>query len=214
MSRRGCSGQPPLHLLGVAAPRLCGRPRSDALVDIGRRRRRRCRSSPRPSSDRQRRQWIDGAIGGSGDTARADHHQPHHRRRSARRDAVQPRPRRRRTDRGRPDAGPRPTLATKDKWDEIVRPKSQLEGCTGGRQGLLRAGQHPFGAVDCGLIASVFEDAGLPVPKNWDEFVAAAPKLKEKGIMPLAIGARRAGRSTCCFDQCICVPCARQATSA
>ncbi|WP_164127571.1 extracellular solute-binding protein, partial [Stenotrophomonas maltophilia] len=33
-----------------------------------------------------------------------------------------------------------------------------------------------------------FKDAGLPVPANWQEFVAAAPKLKEKGIIPLATG--------------------------
>jgi glucose/mannose transport system substrate-binding protein len=33
-----------------------------------------------------------------------------------------------------------------------------------------------------------FEKAGVPVPKNWDEFVAAAPKLEYNGIVPLAMG--------------------------
>jgi glucose/mannose transport system substrate-binding protein len=32
----------------------------------------------------------------------------------------------------------------------------------------------------------VFKDAGLEPPKNWNEFVAAAPALKAKGIIPLS----------------------------
>ena len=32
----------------------------------------------------------------------------------------------------------------------------------------------------------VYEDAGLTPPTNWDEVVAAAPKLREKGIIPLS----------------------------
>ena len=35
---------------------------------------------------------------------------------------------------------------------------------------------------------NAFKEAGAPVPANWNEFVAAAPKLKEKGIIPLATG--------------------------
>src|SRR5690606_36085278 len=31
-------------------------------------------------------------------------------------------------------------------------------------------------------------DAGAPVPTNWEEFVAAAPKLREAGKIPLAMG--------------------------
>ena len=37
-------------------------------------------------------------------------------------------------------------------------------------------------------MARRFEDAGVAVPTNWDEFVAAAPKLREAGKMPLAMG--------------------------
>ena len=33
-----------------------------------------------------------------------------------------------------------------------------------------------------------FKAAGAAVPTNWNEFVADAPKLKEKGIIPLATG--------------------------
>src|SRR5690606_15033173 len=31
-------------------------------------------------------------------------------------------------------------------------------------------------------------DAGVPVPANWDEFVAAAPALEKAGKIPLAMG--------------------------
>ena len=30
--------------------------------------------------------------------------------------------------------------------------------------------------------------AGVPVPSNWNEFVASAPKLRDAGIIPLAMG--------------------------
>ncbi|CAN0536869.1 unnamed protein product, partial [Scytosiphon promiscuus] len=33
-----------------------------------------------------------------------------------------------------------------------------------------------------------YEKAGVAVPSNWDEFVASAPKLREAGIVPLAMG--------------------------
>jgi glucose/mannose transport system substrate-binding protein len=38
------------------------------------------------------------------------------------------------------------------------------------------------------LSNKAFEDVGVPVPTNWDEFVAAAPKLREAGKIPLAVG--------------------------
>ena len=38
------------------------------------------------------------------------------------------------------------------------------------------------------LSNKAFADAGVPVPKNWDEFVAAAPALEKAGKIPLAMG--------------------------
>jgi glucose/mannose transport system substrate-binding protein len=38
------------------------------------------------------------------------------------------------------------------------------------------------------LSNKAFEDAGVPVPTNWDEFVAAAPALEKAGKIPLAMG--------------------------
>lgn len=36
----------------------------------------------------------------------------------------------------------------------------------------------------------VFEKAGVEPPKTWDEFIAQAPKIKEAGFTPFAVGAQ------------------------
>ena len=69
-------------------------------------------------------------------------------------------------------------LATKEKWAEIVRPKSLLDGCTlDGKIYCAPINIHSWQWL--WLSNKAFEDAGVPVPKNWDEFVAAAPDDKE-----------------------------------
>lgn len=78
-------------------------------------------------------------------------------------------------------------LAAKEKWTEIIRPKSLLDSCTiDGKIYCVPVNIHSWQWL--WLSNKAFETAGVPVPKNWDEFVAAAPKLEEKGIIPLAVG--------------------------
>ncbi|MCO5064423.1 MAG: ABC transporter substrate-binding protein [Rhizobiaceae bacterium] len=78
-------------------------------------------------------------------------------------------------------------LAAKEKWTEIIRPKSLLDSCTiDGKIYCVPVNIHSWQWL--WLSNAAFESAGVPVPKNWDEFVAAAPKLEEKGIVPLAVG--------------------------
>jgi glucose/mannose transport system substrate-binding protein len=78
-------------------------------------------------------------------------------------------------------------LATKEKWAEIVRPKSLLDGCTlDGKIYCAPINIHSWQWL--WLSNKAFEDAGVPVPKNWDEFVAAAPALEKAGKIPLAVG--------------------------
>ena len=38
------------------------------------------------------------------------------------------------------------------------------------------------------LSHAAYEKAGVPVPTDWNEFVAAAPALREVGVVPLAMG--------------------------
>ena len=78
-------------------------------------------------------------------------------------------------------------LATKEKWAEIVRPKSLLDGCTvDGKIYCAPINIHSWQWL--WLSNKAFADAGVPVPKNWDEFVAAAPALEKAGKIPLALG--------------------------
>jgi glucose/mannose transport system substrate-binding protein len=78
-------------------------------------------------------------------------------------------------------------LAEKEKWREIIHPTSLLDSCTlDGRIYCVPVNIHSWQWL--WLSHKAYEDVGLPVPKNWDEFVASAPKLREAGKVPLAMG--------------------------
>jgi glucose/mannose transport system substrate-binding protein len=77
-------------------------------------------------------------------------------------------------------------LATKEKWNDILRPKSQLASCTvDGKVYCVPVNLHS--AQWMWTNRKAFTDNGLEPPKNFAELVAAAPKLKEKGIQPLSL---------------------------
>ena len=78
-------------------------------------------------------------------------------------------------------------IAEEGNWTEVVRPKSLLDSCTlDGRIYCVPVNIHSQQWL--WLNNSVFEKAGIPVPSNLEEFAAAAPKLEEAGIVPLAMG--------------------------
>jgi len=78
-------------------------------------------------------------------------------------------------------------LAEKEGWKNVIRPVSLLDGCTkDGKIYCVPINIHSWQWL--WLSHKAFEDAGVPVPKNWDEFVAAAPALEKAGKTPLAIG--------------------------
>jgi len=78
-------------------------------------------------------------------------------------------------------------VAEAEGWTDIVNPPSLLDSCTvDGRIYCVPINIHSWQWM--WLSHKAFEDAGLPVPKNWDEFVASAPKLEEAGKVPLAMG--------------------------
>jgi glucose/mannose transport system substrate-binding protein len=77
-------------------------------------------------------------------------------------------------------------LATKEKWNDILRPKSQLASCTvDGKVYCVPVNLHS--AQWMWTNRKVFTDNGMEPPKNFAELVADAPKLKEKGIQPLSL---------------------------
>ncbi len=78
-------------------------------------------------------------------------------------------------------------LAEKENWSEIINPPSVLDSCTvDGRVYCVPVNIHSPQWL--WLSHAAYEKVGLDVPTNWDEFVAAAPKLREAGILPLALG--------------------------
>lgn len=130
--------------------------------------------------------WVDGAIAGSGSTARPimisritggdpmGATQFNHGRQAE--ELVQAGLMRDLTD-----------LATKEKWTEVIRPKSLLDSCTlDGKIYCVPVNIHSWQWL--WLSNKAFETAGVPIPKNWDEFVAAAPALEKAGIVPFAQG--------------------------
>lgn len=78
-------------------------------------------------------------------------------------------------------------VAAEGNWVELVRPSSLLDSCTvDGKIYCVPVNIHSPQWL--WLNNSVYENLGIAVPSNWDEFVAAAPKLQEAGIVPLAMG--------------------------
>jgi glucose/mannose transport system substrate-binding protein len=78
-------------------------------------------------------------------------------------------------------------VATRENWKEIVKPSSLLDSCTiEGKIYCAPVNIHSWQWL--WLSNAAFKQAGVEVPKNWDEFVAAAPALEKAGIIPLAVG--------------------------
>lgn len=78
-------------------------------------------------------------------------------------------------------------IAEAQGWKAQIFPQSLLDSCTfEGKLYCVPSNIHSQQWL--WLNNAVFEDNGLAVPQNWDEFVAAAPTLREKGIIPLAQG--------------------------
>ncbi|EUB96295.1 extracellular solute-binding protein family 1 [Rhizobium sp. CF080] len=141
--------------------------------------------------------WVDGAIAGSGGTARPimisritggdpmAATQFNHGRQAE--ELVQAGLMRDFTD-----------LAKKEGWDKIVRPASLLKSCTfEGKIYCVPLNIHSWQWL--WLSNDAFKKAGVAVPKNWDEYVAAAPALEKAGIVPLAVGGQ-AWQSTGLFS--------------
>jgi glucose/mannose transport system substrate-binding protein len=78
-------------------------------------------------------------------------------------------------------------VAEAQGWKDIVFPSTLLDACTvDGRIYCAPVNIHSWQWM--WLSHKAFEDAGVDVPANWDEFVASAPALEEAGKIPLAMG--------------------------
>ncbi|MFO1207897.1 MAG: ABC transporter substrate-binding protein [Amaricoccus sp.] len=78
-------------------------------------------------------------------------------------------------------------VAKAENWAAVVNPPSLLEGCMlDGHVYCVPVNIHAWQWL--WLSNKAFEAAGVPVPTNWDEFVAAGPALQKAGLQPLALG--------------------------
>lgn len=78
-------------------------------------------------------------------------------------------------------------LAEAEGWADFVNPSGLLDSCTlDGKIYCVPVNIHSWEWI--WLSHAAFEEAGVDVPSNWGEFVAAAPALEEAGKVPLAMG--------------------------
>lgn len=79
-------------------------------------------------------------------------------------------------------------LAEKEGWADFIRPDSILNGACkkDGKVWCVPVNIHSSQWGWASIPA--FEKAGVSIPKNLDEFLASADKIKAAGIIPLAIG--------------------------
>ena len=78
-------------------------------------------------------------------------------------------------------------VATREDWTKVINPPSLLENCTlDGKIYCVPINIHSWEWL--WLSAQAFKDAGVPVPTNWAEFVAAGDALRAAGKQPLALG--------------------------
>ncbi|MEJ0097167.1 MAG: ABC transporter substrate-binding protein [Bauldia sp.] len=78
-------------------------------------------------------------------------------------------------------------IAAAGHWADIIRPKEMGEGClVDGHWYCVPVNIHSW--VWGWYSKTAFAKAGLAEPRNFDEFIADAPKLKAAGIIPFAIG--------------------------
>ncbi len=78
-------------------------------------------------------------------------------------------------------------VAEAGHWADVIRPKSISKAClVDGHWYCVPVNIHswPWGWYSL----SAFKAAGLDNPTNFDQFVADAPKLKDAGIIPFAVG--------------------------
>lgn len=78
-------------------------------------------------------------------------------------------------------------VAEANNWRDVVFPTALLDACTiDGRIYCAPVNIHSWQWI--WLSHAAFEKAGVAVPSNWDEFVAAGPALEAAGVVPLAMG--------------------------
>ncbi len=78
-------------------------------------------------------------------------------------------------------------VAEANNWKDIVFPPDLLDACTVDGK-IYCAPVNIHSPEWLWLSNKVYNDLGIPVPTNWGEFVASAPAVEAAGKIPLALG--------------------------
>ena len=78
-------------------------------------------------------------------------------------------------------------VAEANNWKNVVYPPSLLDACTVDGK-IYCAPVNIHSPEWLWLSNKVYNDLGIPVPTNWNEFVASAPQVEAAGKIPLALG--------------------------
>jgi glucose/mannose transport system substrate-binding protein len=78
-------------------------------------------------------------------------------------------------------------VAEANNWKEVIFPPGLLDSCTVDGK-IYCAPVNIHSPEWLWLSNKVYEDLGIPVPTNWNEFVATAPQVDAAGKIPLALG--------------------------
>ncbi len=78
-------------------------------------------------------------------------------------------------------------VATEGKWEEVIRPKQINSACLiDGKWWCVPVNIHSN--YWAWYSKDAYETAGVPEPRTFAEFIETAPKLRDAGIIPFAIG--------------------------
>lgn len=90
------------------------------------------------------------------------------------------------------------SVAEAEDWANVINPPSLYKNCVkDGKWYCVPINIHSWQWM--WMNNGVFEKIGKPVPKNWEEFVAAVPDIQAAGIVPLAVGGQT-WQTTGAFD--------------
>lgn len=88
-------------------------------------------------------------------------------------------------------------VAEANNWKGVINPPSLLESCT--VDGKVYCAPLNIHSPEWLWINNkIYTDLGIPVPQNWNEFVASAPQVEAAGKIPLALG-RQSWQSNLAF---------------
>lgn len=94
-------------------------------------------------------------------------------------------------------------LAAQEKWKQVLPPLLWRYATANDRMITVPVAMH--GANWLWANAHVLKNSGVPLPKSWDELLFIAPKIREKGYIPLAMGGQAWQQTLVFINICLAI---------